>query len=604
MSFRESRLLCALVLCLATHVCAQIPTVATAVDAVPDAFSTETGDFVLDIPGVGDDFVRFADGAWDVRANGTARVSMYVHRRSTIDRAFFVVLELSGRVGPGDPAHPPSGSPVLTMLPGAYVPAGPVDPTQFVYYTQATGTLTGLRAYDGARLTASLTAPLQVGVGASNKNVQLGMAASLALTVVQQPLFGTISVLAPAQLRSELRASHPTCASHVDPQPLYSGSTTRLCVSIPGLGNDYIMVPAGSWTDAANGSATLTTTLRRQSDYADAWQLQLTLGGRIVPGTPAHPPAGGPVLQLLASAYSAQGGPVDPAQWRYFATATGTLQGLEDNAGGAIALATSGPFQVGLGAGQGNTFIGCSGSVAATVTQQPTAGPITVTGPIELHTNLSADCLLPTPQVLNGVVQSIASVTEQRLVYTGIDLGFCTQAAVGPIILGTDRRRWYEGHMRVVAHDRVEVALPQGLPAASYPVRLGTITGLSNQLTANVQPPATPTLRTDDDRLPGEPQRWVSHLGNLPNFVITLFVFSTSNVPSFAPGLIDLQIGNQFTDYVVFDAQLNDPVTGVAVAFLPSVPATLGGLRLYAEGALLTSAGFPLLSTDVWFTDY
>ena len=588
----------------AAAVNAQAPSIAVCVAATTDAFSTEVGGFLFDLPGVGDDFLRFADGAWDQRSNGTARLSVYASRGSALDRDFFLALEFTGRIGPGDAGYPPLGSPVLTLSPNAYVPTGSVDPSQYVYYTQVTGTLTGLRAFAGARLLATATGPTQIGLGASNKNTRLGLAANLSLSIVQQPTAGPLTILGPMALRGELLVDTTACFAHVDAQPVASGSAARSFVTIPGLAAAYIASPPGTWTDANDGSATFTATIRRQSNYADAWLLQVTLTGRTLPLAANHPPVGSPVLQLLPAVYASQGGPIDPTEWRYFTQTTGTLQGLLANAGGIVQLSTVGPFQVGLGAAQGNLFFGCSGNLAATITQQPTAGAITITSPLTLQANLSTDCLLPAPQVLTGITQSIPSVSQQRLVYTGIDLGFCELVAIGPHIVGANPRRWFEGHLRVLAHDTVEVALPQGLAATTYPVRLLTRTSISNLLTADVQAPTLPTMRTENDRLIGESQHWVVHQGNVPGFAFCFVVLSPSNVPSFAPGFVDLLIGNQFSDYVLIDVAFHDPVTGVAVVSLTAVPPTLVGLRLYAQGALMNVQVFPLHPSDVWFTDY
>ncbi|HET7843266.1 MAG TPA: hypothetical protein VFL14_03885, partial [Xanthomonadales bacterium] len=206
----------------------------TAIAALADTFATETGGFVLDIPGIAGDFVTFSDGALDVRPDGTARLTVFLQRRTAIDREFMAVLELAGPVTPSDPSYPPAGSPVLTLQPSAYAPAGPVDPTTYVYWTQVTGTLTGLRAFAGAQITATNLGAAQLGLGASNKNVRNGLAVDLALTVVQPPAVGPLSIGGPALLRAELVPSHACCLAHVDSQPAASGGNARLAVDLPG----------------------------------------------------------------------------------------------------------------------------------------------------------------------------------------------------------------------------------------------------------------------------------------------------------------------------------------------------------------------------------
>ena len=84
--------------------------------------------------------------------------------------------------------------------------------------------------------------------------------------------------------------------------------------------------------------------------------------------------------------------------------------------------------------------------------------------------------------------------------------------------VNTNERRWFEGHLRVLAHDTIEVAVPQGLAPASYPLRVLNRSTASNLAAIDVQAPGTPVMRTEDDRLIGEPQHWVAHQGNVAGF--------------------------------------------------------------------------------------
>ena len=579
--------------------------VATTADA--DTAATENGGFMLNLPGIGDDFVLFADGQMVTRANGTARISAFVHRTIALDREFYLVLELSGRVAPGGPGYPPAGSPVVTLQPSAYIPTGTIDPATYVYYTNVTGTLTGLRAYDGAKLLLTNQGAMQIGPGASNKNVQNGLAANFQVTVFQQPALGTLVPTGAAQLRSTILPSLAACATHVERDVEVSSGPARSCFEIPGVGSDYILLPVGSWLEASNGTATFAGTVRRQSDHSDSWTLNLTMSGRVDPGSPTHPPAGSPLLGLLPSAYANQGGPVDPGAWHYYTQVTGSLVGSGINAGGSLQLAQQTAAQVGLGAAHGNTFVGVGANLNPSGLVQPSGRIINVTGAVRLTSNVAVRCLVPQPQVLTGIVQNVPSVTQQKLVYTGIDLGFITSAAIGPRNFGTNGRDWYNGNVRVVNQQTVEVSIPQGMPPSSYPAYFFTVGGLSNALTVNVTAPTTLTLRTENDRAVGEDQHWVFHQGPLPQFAYSLLLLSQSNLPTNAPGIIDLNIGNQGADLILYTGVLHDPATGAGTITLPGLLPGLTGLRFYAQAGVVDSTAanaFPLLTTNVWFTDY
>lgn len=584
---------------------AQSFTVATTADA--DTAATEPGGYLLKLPGIADDFVMFADGQFVTRPDGTARLSAFVHRATAIDREFFVQLEFAGRVAPGDPNYPPAGSPVVTLQASAYIPTGSIDPATYLYYTQVTGSLRGVRTYDGALLTVTAQGAAQIGPGASNKNVANGMSADLAITVVHQPTIGTFVPTGPGQLRATFVDGLPFCATHIDADPTVSTGPARQCLSIPGLGSDFIFQPVGSLVEATNGTATLDGTLRRQSDYSDEWALHLSLSGRIDPGSPSHPPVGSPVLQLLPGAYTAQGGPVDPGAWRYYTAVTGSLTGAGINAGGSVQLAPQHAVQVGLGAGQGNLFVGLSCELVPGSVVQPTGRTIAITGNLQLQTNAAVRCLLPLPQVLTGTLQTLPTVTEQKAIFTGIDLGWCVRAAVGPRQLDLNPRNWFGGHIRVIDHDTIEMSIPQGMAPSSYPARLFTVGGISNPLTLDLTAPSTITLRTEDDRAVGEDQHWVVHQGPLPSFAFTFLLLSISNVPTPAPGIVMLDIGDNGSSLILFGGGLHDTTTGVATVTLTGLTPGLTGVRIYAQAAVLDSTNpnaFPLVPSDVWFTDY
>ena len=572
--------------------------------AVADALSTELGGFLLAIPGVADDFVLFADGQWQLRANGSVRLSAYVQRSSAVDRDFYLELILDGRIDPGSAGYPPAGSPLTTMLPAAYAPTGPVDPSQFTYWTQASGTMTGLRAYAGAQINISGASVAQLGLGANNKNVDLGLAVDLTLTVVQPPTSIAFAPTGPATLRASIVDQLELCATHVDGDATISGNSNRLAFDLGGVANDYVFLPSGSLLEASDGTATMTATLKRQSDYQDAWQLQLQLAQRVDPGAVGYPPAGLPVQQLLPNAYAPLGGPIDTNQWRYYTQVTGTLTGIGNNAGGTVQLTATNGVQVGVGAGQGNIFFGLYGELTSSIVQQPTGTTLALTGTATLQANLATNCILPAPNVLTGDAQVITSVTQTVLTFTGTDLGFVEFAAIGPNILGMDERQWLAGFTRVVDHQTLELSIPQGLPGASYPLRFLNPTSASNQLSVTIQEPTTITMQTEPHRLPGEDQHWITHGGNVAAPSIALLCVSLSNVPSFAPGIADLQLGNQFLEVIVLATLVQDPVGNLSMHVLPNLPAGFLGLQLYAQTGLLGPQLIPLLPSNLASTSY
>lgn len=604
-----SRRFAGLAPCLfATVLAAQGSNYAAGAAAEPDGFALETGSYLLAIPGVDEDFVVFADSQWVARSNGTARFSAIVQRSGALDREFALELEFSGYQAPGSPGYPPAGSPVLGLAPAAYAPAGPVDPTTFTYYTAVTGSLTGLRSFAGASVQLSGAWPAQFGSGANNKNVLTGFAVDLNLQVLQPPLVGSFAPTGPARLRATQLVELPHCATHVDADPTVATGPTRVAAVIPGLANDYVFLPVGTFTEAANGTATLQGLLRRQADYTDQWLCQLALAGRLDPADPTHPPAGSPVLQLAANAYRSQGGPVDPAAWRYYTQVTGTLVGAGQNLGGTVTLVGNGALQVGLGAAQGNLFFGAMATLTPTIAAQPTARTITIPADITLQANLAPTCILPPVQVLTGDLQILPNVTELGAVYTGIDLGWIEQVAIGATIVSDpDPRRWWLGNLQVRDHQTVEVFPPPGLNPGLLPVRLLHRGRSSAPLTLDLRAPTAPTLRSEATITTGEDQHWILHRGQLQGPVLSYVILSASPLPSVLPGQIALQIGNQFQETMVFTGLFHNPTTGLLRVTIPAMPPVFLGLRIFQQAALIELTNpnlLPLATSDVWFTDY
>jgi hypothetical protein len=588
---------------------AQQATYATAVEPRTDAaLSAQPGGALLSLPGIGTDFVLSGDGQFSERPDGTARLTARVTRASVVNATFVLDLQFAGRMAPGSPGHPPAGSPVLLLVPQAYAPAGPIDPAQFSYYTAAAGSLRGLGAYDGALVDLARSGPApQLGAGANGRNGAHGLAATFAVQVVQQgatPLNPT----ADAGLQADLRAVAPMDATHVVADAGVSTLAPARALALPGIGDDYVFVPVAEFTEFGDGHAELRGSLLRVAQLDDRFELALSLTGRVDPGTPGHPPAGSPVLGLLPSAYAGQGGPVDPASWRYYTAASGTLTGRGINDGGVLDLATNGAFQVGVGGNQGNLFFGLHGTCSVQVASQPTARTLQPTGPAELLAVVSPVAVLPRPVLQPLAVPTHPTVTEQPILLQGSNLVWIEQVAIGArIATSRDPRDWYEGWFRIVDDQHLEVHAPPAFVPGSYPMSVLNRESASNQITIDLVPPAAPTLRTENEVREGDANHIVVHKGPLPGPVLGLLAMSPELLPTIVPGIVQLDIGNQFASLLVFPGTFAiDPLTGAQVVVLGPIPPGFAGTTFHLQAALfdLSGPGFPLVATDVWPTSY
>jgi hypothetical protein len=568
-------------------------------------FAAQVGGILFAIPGIANDFVLSGGGQFVELPNGTARFTGRMLSNSRIYAAFLVDLQFGGRVDPGGAV--PAGAPTTTLLPGAYVPNGPVDPAQFHYYTTGAGTLNGVREFDGARVTLALSGPVQVGLGANNRNATPGLAASFTVQVLQQPLypFGATST---ASFTADLVVDRPFYATHVMVNPTYSALASDRALALPGVADDYLFVPAATFTEFADGHAALTGTLARAAQLDDRWQLSLSFGSRVDPGQPGCPPAGSPVLGLLPSAYVAGGGVIDPGSFHYYRTGSGSLTGLGRNAGGSMTLANVVSLQVGGGADQANQYFGLYDRFAVTLVQQPASRTIAVTGPADLHSLTATFPVLPFPVLTDGLAPSLPTLTSQGVVLPGDNLAWVDSLFFGAdYVTSTDAHDWFTGWYRVIDNQHVEVHPAPGKAAGSYAVAVFNPAIISNHVAVDLVPPAAPTLCSEAEVRTGRSQHLLAHGGPATGTVLAAFAFSPTLSPSIVPGVVHLDIGSQFADLVVLPGTwLADAATRVAGVTFASVPPSIAGTTLWFQAVVLSldNVAFPLTSTSTWSTHY
>ena len=593
-------------------VASSVPALAQAYRAVHDAqqdpvLSAQPSGF-LSLPGVATDFARAGGGQLVELPNGNARLTCRVFSLGNLYGAFLLDLTLSGRVAPGDPGHPPAGAPDLSLLPSAYAPAGPVDPGTFVYYTAASGTLTGVRNFAGALLTLTATAPVQLGLGASNRNGGDGLSGAFQVAVVQQPPF-PLTPTGAASLAADFVLPYDEATTHPKPEPTLSTLPADRALALPGVADDYVFVPAGDFRERADGTALLTGTLRRLSDLDDGFWLQLSLSGRVDPGQAGHPPAGAPVLQMLPSAYAAAGGPIDPQHWHYYTSASGTLTGVDDNAGALVDLVALGPLQVGGGANGANAYFGLHGALAASVATQPAGHTLTITGPAALFAVTAVFPVLPFPTLATPPTPpALPTVTDQAVVLQGDHLAWLELCAVGFDVFGPgDERDWFDGWFRIVDNQHVEVHPPPGKAPGVYPVLFFNPATQSNTVQVDLVPPASAALYNE----PVVPALGTVHVrlhhGPVTGPTLCLVVWGQTPTPSVFPGLASLGIGAGFTDLLLDpNVYAHDPLTGVAAADYGPVPPSLVGSYYYFQGLILDVGAMtlPLPPTNVYRVDF
>lgn len=582
----------------------------SAVDTTADdpVLATLPGGFALAIPGLFDDFELAGGGQFVARPNGTAHLSGRVQSHGSVFSAFVVELEFAGRLAPGQLGYPPAGSPLQLLQPSAYAPTGPVDPSTFVYYTAVSGTLTGSHDYDGAVIDVQLgTQAAQLGAGANNRNGALGLAAALSLTVAQQPAT-PFPPLATAELACDLPPQITDHATHPELDPTRATMAFGRALALGGVADDYEFVPAGEFTEFADGHAVLSGRLVSISALDDAWDATLSLTGRVDPGEPSHPPANSPVLQMQANAYVGSGGTVDPAQWRYYTAGTGTLTGVGQNDGGSIDLAAAGAFQIGSGANQADLFFGGYGALTVTLTAQPTPRTIAPTGTAEMFWIGSRAPVLPWPTLtVPAANHALPTLTDQGLALDGTNLAWTEFVAFDTILIAPgDATDWFRGWFRVVDDRHLEVHPPPGLAAGTYALSAVNASLLSNTLQIDLTAPPSPALYAEAALDVQSVAHLLVHPGATP-VPLTVLCASLSHQPTVFPGVVSLAIGNGGPRLIVLAFGLpHDPVTRIARRDFPPITAAGLGLSIHFQALVgdLATMALPVPVTNAWTVHY
>ena len=568
------------------------------------------GGFLMNIPGLSNDFVISGGGQLVELPDGTARLTGRMFSQSNLYLAFLIDIQLSGKLEPNQAGYPPAGSPDAQLLTSAYLPTGAIDTNQFVYYTAATGKLTGVRNLDGAVLGLANSGAVQLGAGANNHNGHDGLQAQFAVTVLQQPPFFTITPSALSTLSLEFHAPQFEHATHPQVDPSRSNLVSGRAMVIPGVADDYVFVPAGQFTELANGTAIVTGTLARPSLLEDSWTVALQLSGRIDAGQANHPPVGSPVLQMLPSAYLANGGTMDPSCWHYYASVTGTLTGNGLNAGGSISLTQSVATQVGGGANQTNTYFGFYGAFVPTVVTQPTGHTVAITGDIELIGLTAVFPVLPFPTLdVPPTMPMLDNLTDQGFVLSGDNLAWLEYMSLNFDLSGsgTAASRWNIGYFKVIDNQHVEFHPRPGQAPGIYNCFGFNPAINTNTIQVQLVAPTAPKLFAE----PFVPSFFTTHVkmhcGPVVGPGCSIITLSTSPLPSDSPGIVTLGIGNSFSELLIdSNLYINDFVTGVAeVGYGPINPA-LSGLSFYFQGVVLDAGALvaPFATTNVWRVDF
>ena len=227
---------------------------------------------------------------------------------------------------------------------------------------------------------------------------------------------------------------------------------------------------------------------------------------------------------------------------------------------------------------------------------------------VEQVTSWPADDLFPnygmptfprSPRLTSVNTTSLPNVTNAPFVLTGERLDTVTAVHFGTsTITATTTADWHNGWFRVVSPTQLEVYVPQGQASGIRGLYVSNAQGNSSSLVVQLTAASGgPHLSAPPTVTPSQSFRVYAGAGSVPTPSVVALALSPSPTPSLAPGLVDLQIGAQFSDVLVTDFILFDPNRA---AFWPIPPLPWASVHFQAAIFDLTAATpFPLPTTNV-----
>jgi len=245
-------------------------------------------------------------------------------------------------------------------------------------------------------------------------------------------------------------------------------------------------------------------------------------------------------------------------------------------------------------------FVAKGGSGVSTNTMNNYVEQMTSWPTTDLFPTYGLPAFQRSPAVTSLSPTSIPNVTNTPIVVTGERLDTTTAVQFQfQMITATTPANWHDGWFRVVSPTQLEFYPPQGLAISPYALvvhnavgastaEFVSVTGTSGPLVVAAPPQITTT----------QTFRVYCGSGSLPALSIAAIGFSTSNVPSSAPGIVDLGIGNGFSDLAWTDFRFFDAGTRSVFWSIPPLP--WPDFHVQAMGFDPTTATpFPLPSSNV-----
>ncbi|MCI0589360.1 MAG: matrixin family metalloprotease [Planctomycetes bacterium] len=176
----------------------------------------------------------------------------------------------------------------------------------------------------------------------------------------------------------------------------------------------------------------------------------------------------------------------------------------------------------------------------------------------------------------------VAGVPTPTVTLSGASLGPVTSVSVGGLLVPS-------AILSSVSDAQIDFLLPPGLPLGPATVTATSPGGTSNALSIDVaacDPPVllVPPLTASYGTLPAQ-------TFTAPGRIV-LLILSFSNLPSLLPGVVDLDLGNAFSEILLLPPQVASAAQGRADSVL-YVPPGFTGSTVYFQSVSIPAGGLP-----------
>ena len=203
------------------------------------------------------------------------------------------------------------------------------------------------------------------------------------------------------------------------------------------------------------------------------------------------------------------------------------------------------------------------------------------------------------PELTGFSPSSLGNVGNTPFLLQGERLDLTTSVLCGlTTITSQSPTTWQDGYFLILSPTTIALYLPQGLLPGNYTVRASNAQGSSSPVNVAVVANANFQLGTPIRVGSNQSFEVIASRGALSANALCVFCISTSNLPSDAPGVVNLGLGNQWSDLLTSPFDGFDAATRSVTFVVPPMPFPLA----YFQAAAFDVGNpnpFPLPVTNV-----